>query len=201
MLKDVIVLVEILFSLLVVIVVIIFIYHYTKYNSKGFNRKGIHKNGTKYDDFGYDVRGFDKSGYNQQGYDVNGYDGVGYNRQGYNRCGKNAKGQYNRLFDTYYSEDGFRNPQLYPISVTDHARERMIERMHIQNVQDVKKIAFDAYCYGRSKRQIKKSSTVMIEEIESRHKGCVLLVYSGYIYIFSDDNKLITVYKNDRIPL
>ena len=81
------------------------------------------------------------------------------------------------------------------------ARERMIERMHIQNVQDVKKIAFDAYCYGRCKRQIKKSSTVMIEEIESRHKGCVLLVYSGYIYIFSDDNKLITVYKNDRIPL
>lgn len=192
---------EILFSLLVVVAAIIFIYHCKKYNSKGFNRKGIHKNGTKYDDFGYDVRGYDKNGFDHQGYDANGYDRTGYNRQGYNRFGKNAKGQYNRLFDVYYSEDGFRNPRLYPIGVTNHARERMIDRMHIQNVQDVEETAFDAYRYGKSKRQIKKSSTVIIEEIESRHKNSVLLVYKGYIYIFSDDNKLITVYKNNRIPL
>lgn len=191
----------ILCGLLVVVVAIIFIYRHTKYKRKGFNRKGIHKNGTKYDDFGYDVRGYDKSGFDHQGYDVNGYDRVGYNRQGYNRFGKNLKGQYNRLFDVHYSEDGFCNPQLYPIGVTDHAKERMIERMHIRNVQDVYKIAHDAYCYGRSKRQIKKSSTVMIEEIENRHNSSVLLVYRGYIFIFSDDNKLITVYKNDRIPL
>lgn len=32
-------------------------------------------------------------------------------------------------------------------------------------------------------------------------KNSVVLIYRGYIYIFSDDNKLITVYKNDRLPL
>lgn len=192
---------EILLSLLAVVVAIIFIYHCTKYNSNGFDRKGRHKNGTKYDDFGYDARGYDKNGFDRQGYDVKGYDCVGYNRQGYNKFGKNAKGQYNRLFDLYYSEDGFRNPRLYPIGVTNHARERMMERMHIQNVQDIEGISFDAYRYGKSKRQIKKSSSAIIEEIENRHKSSVLLVYRGYIFVFSDDNKLITVYRNDRIPL
>lgn len=164
----------ILFTLLILVVAIILIYHCTKYDDKGFDRKG---------------------------YDKNGYNRAGYNRQGYNRFGKNVKGQYNRLFDAYYREDGFRNPQLYPIGVTNHARERMMERMHVQNVQDVNEIAFAAYCFGRSKRQIKKSSMAMIAEIESRHNGSVLLLYRGYVYVFSDDNKLITVYKNERIPL
>lgn len=172
-----------------------------KFDDHGFDKQGIHKNGTKYDDSGYDVRGFDRSGYNRQGYDISGYDCNGYNRSGYNRQGKNIKGQYNRFFDSHYDKDGFCNPMLHPVIVTNHARQRMIERMQVRNIQDIERIAQDAYCYGRSKRQLKKSSAALVEEIENRYECCVLLIHRGYIYIFSEDNKLITVYKNDRIPL
>ena len=41
----------------------------------------------------------------------------------------------------------------------------------------------------------------MIENIEKQHGEKIALIYQGYIYIFSEDNKLITVFKNDKIPL
>lgn len=172
-----IIIIVITFLLLLLIVFLFRNFH----DEQGFNRNGIHRNGTKYDDFGYDVNGYDRSGYDQEG--------------------RNSKGQYNRIFDTNYGKDGFYNPELYPIIVTTHAEQRMIERLPSRLVHDVDKLAYAAFCYGKSKRQIKKSSTMLIEEIENWHDGSVVLVYNGYIYIFSKDCKLITVYKNTKIPL
>lgn len=191
----------VLFGLIVFLTIFFLIRHPTKYNHRGFDRKGIHKNGTRFDDLGYDAEGYDKSGYDCQGYDRTGYNRTGYNHHGYDRNGKNEKGQYNRLFDVHYTEDGFQNPRLYPIGVTNHAKERMAERMHIYDMKDIRKTVLDAYCYGRSKRQIKKSSAALLEEIENKHERGILLIYRGYIFVFSEENKLITLYKNERIPL
>ena len=188
-----------LIGILILIVLIVFAFR-NKYNSRGFDRKGIHRNGTKFDEFGYDSHGYDRNGYDRQGYDQNGYDIEGYNRKGYNRTGKNRKGQYNRIFDAY-SEEGFYSISQFPIGVTNHARQRMIERMLLRNIDDVDELAYEAYCHGKSRRQVKKSSAGLIEEIENRYDNSIVLIYHGYIYIFSKENVLITVYKNDRIPL
>ena len=191
----------VILGLLTLLAVGFLMFYRPKYNRRGFDRKGIHKNGTRFDDYGYDVGGYDKNGFDYQGYDKDGYNHAGYSRHGYDRHGKNDKGQYNRLFDRHYTEDGFRDPHLYPIGTTNHAKERIMERMHICNEQDIPKIVLDAYSYGRSKRQLRRSSAALVEEIENQHERGTLLIYKGYIYIFSDDNKLITLYKNERIPL
>ena len=191
--------IDILLGLIGIVVLVVALRH-PPYNARGFNRNGIHKNGTKYDDLGYDCNGYNRHGFDRQGYNRNGYDHNGYGREGYNREGKNVKGQYNRLFDLQRRE-GFCNPKQYPIIVTTHAKERMFERMSIETAQDAENIAYQAYCYGRSKYQVKKSSATLIEGSESRYENSVLLLHRGYIYVFSKENKLITVYKNDRIPL
>jgi len=157
-----------------------------RYDRRGFDHNHIHKNGTKYDDYGYDYFG---------------YNADGYNIEGYNKLGKNHKGQYNRLHDTKSCDDGFCSPKLCPIALTTHARHRMQERLGINDFHQMDVQAFDAYRYGRSKRQIKKTSAYLVEEIEQRYENSVVLIYRNVIYIFSCDNVLKTVYKNDRIPL
>lgn len=120
-------------------------FRFTKYDRQGFDKKGFHKNGTKYDDDGYDCFGYDKNG---------------YNREGYNSRGRNARGQYNRFYDIEdfekgcFSADGFLDPRDNPVAVTDHARIRMQERMGIQNPDRMETLAFDAYRFGRSARQL-----------------------------------------------
>ena len=147
------------------------------YDSRGFNCWHIHKNGTKYDD-------------------------AGFNYYGYNKLGKNAKGQYNRFHDTKScEEEGFLSPKVHPISITDHARLRFQERLGIMNYRSMMEHAAKAYSFGRSKRQIRKSSSYFIEEKENLHENVIVLIYNGYIYVFSRDNTLITLYKNDNIPL
>ena len=161
--------------------------HPRRYNQRGFDHNRIHKNGTKFDDFGFDFDGYDASGYNQYGY---------------NAFGKNAKGQYNRLHDTKSrSEEGFLNPRIFPVALTDHARMRLRERLNISDYSKMNAAAKNAYCFGKSKRQIKKSSAYLVDEIERRHENGIILIYRNYIYVFSDENVLITVYKNDSIPL
>ena len=160
------------------------------YDSNGFDSNHIHRNGTKYGD-----DGFDYYGYNQGG----------FNRFGYNQQGKNEKGQYNRYFDLagYYKsstgEDGFLNPHLYPVSLSPHARARILERVEFLRGRSPEQIAEDAYKYGKSARQMRKSSAPHIREIEEKHGGIVLM-YQNYIFIFSQDNVLKTMYKNDKIP-
>lgn len=179
----------------------------SRYDKRGFDRKGIHKNGTKYDDLGFDVHGFDKNGYDRYGYDSKGYDAQGYNEDGYNICGKNVQGKYNRLYDVsrydqhYYSEDGFLDPKSHPISITNHARGRINERMANGESVDPYKVAYDAYCFGRSARQVKRTSAGLMRDIESRYDNGIALIHNGFIYIFSEENVLITMYKNENIPL
>lgn len=158
-----------------------------RYDRRGFDHNRIHKNGTRFDDFGFDYFGYDREGYNQQGY---------------NSLGRNRKHQYNRLYDTKScEEDGLLNIASNPIIVTTHAQDRMRERLGISDESKMHQLAFDAYRYGKSKRQIKKSSAWLIDELEQKHDNGVYLIYKGYIYIFNCENKLITLYKNDRITL
>lgn len=174
---------KIFILILLVLLVGFFVHHFTGYDKKGFNRKGIHKNGSRYDDFGYDAKGYDKEGYNRQGYDIHGYDRHGFNRLGYNRMGKNIKGQYNRRYDIYRDKDGFDGSQWYPVVLTNHASERMMERMRITDQRSMEKMAYEAYCYGKSKRQIKKSSAALMAGIEEKYDNSVLLIYKGYVLL------------------
>lgn len=188
--------------LVVVALVCVLLFLTKSKDNRGSDRKEDHKSGTRYDDPGYDVAGYDRCGYDHEGYDQN-----GYNRDGYDRTGRNCKGQYNRLFDveiyktSQYSADGFLDPRYYPVIVTDHARQRISERLLGGEKTGIVRAAQEAYCFGKSKRQIRRSSSGLVEEIESRYDGSVVLIYHGYIYVFSEDNKLITMYKNERIPL
>lgn len=158
----------------------------SRYDARGFDHNHLHRNGTKFDDYGYDYLGYNKDG---------------YNAQGYNAYGKNIKGKYNRFYDTKSSvEEGFLSPYVRPVALSDHARQRMAERLGITEPQKMQTQAVEAYKYGKSKRQIKKTSAYLIEEIENRYNS-IVLVYRNYIYVFSCDNVLITVYKNDKIVL
>lgn len=158
-----------------------------KFDKRGFDHNHIHKNGTKYDDYGFDYYG---------------YSAAGYNLEGYNRDGKNREGKYDRFRDTRsQEEEGFYDPFVYPVALTTHARERFAERLGIYDDRKMNDMTFDAYSYGKSKRQLKKTSAYLIDEIERAHENGILLIHKNYIYVFSRENVLITVYKNDRIPM
>ena len=159
-------------------------------DKRGFNRKGIHKNGTKFDDFGYDVIGYDKSGFNIYGYKID---------------GRNANGKYNRLYDkksyikNKYNREGFLNPQIYPIKLSNHAIERIHERYPNGENINADRLAQDAYAYGKSSFQVMRTSSVFLKDIETRYEHGIALLYNGYIFIFSEENVLITMYKNERV--
>lgn len=173
-------------------------------DKNGFNRKGIHKNGTRFDDFGYDIRGYDKNGYDRYGFDKNGYDVSGFNEAGYKIDGRNSNGKYNRLYDKQsyfkdrYNREGFLNPQIYPVALTNHARERIYERYPNGGNVNADKLVREAYAYGKSSFQVMKTSSVFLKEIESRYENGTALLYNGYIFIFSEENVLITMYKNEK---
>lgn len=136
------------------------------------------------------------------GFDKFGYDLEGFNREGYNRLGRNRKNQYNRLFDTTSQDaEGFYNPNYYPIFVTPHAEKRFRERLDIADYRKMRMLALDAYRFGKSKRQIKKTSAYLVEEIEEKYDNSIVLIYRNVIYIFTPDNVLKTLYKNDKITL
>lgn len=158
-----------------------------KFDKRGFDHNHIHKNGTKYDDYGFDYYG---------------YSAAGYNLEGYNRDGKNREGKYDRFRDTRsQEEEGFYDPFVYPVALTTHARERFAERLGIYDDRKMNDMTFDAYSCGKSKRQLKQTSVYLVDEIERAHENGILLIHKNYIYVFSRENVLITVYKNDRIPM
>ena len=173
-------------------------------DKRGFNKKGIHKNGTTFDDFGYDIRGYDKNGFKRNGFDKNGYDVFGFNKEGYKIDGRNANGKYNRLYDKQsyiqnrYNREGFLNPQIYPVALTNHARERIYERVSNSGNVNADKLVREAYAYGKSSYQVMKTSSVFLKDIESRYENGIALLYNGYIFIFSEENVLITMYKNEK---
>jgi len=133
------------------------------------------------------------------------YDDDGYNRQGYNEVGRNRQGKYNRFYNVkcykndLYSEEGFLDIRKNPIYLTNHARERMSERMGIRDTYRMDEIAFEAYQFGKSKLQLMKSERGIIEEKEQEYGDSVILIYRGFCYVFTENNGLKTVYKNDRV--
>ena len=134
------------------------------------------------------------------------YDSEGYNRQGYNEVGRNRQGKYNRYYNVkcyktdLYSEEGFLDIRKNPLYLTVHARTRMRERMGIQDPRRMKALAFEAYQFGKSKLQLMKSESAIIEEKEQKYNNnTVILIYRGYCYVFTQNNHLKTVYKNDSV--
>ena len=136
---------------------------------------------------------------------VSEYDSEGYNRQGYNEVGRNRQGKYNRYYNVkcyktdLYSEEGFLDIRKNPLYLTNHARERMYERIGIKDSYRMDELAFEAYQFGKSKLQLMKSERGIIEEKELEYGDSVILIYRGYCYVFTDNNGLKTVYKNDRV--
>jgi len=135
------------------------------------------------------------------------YDSEGYNQQGYNEVGRNRQGKYNRYYNVkcyktgLYSEEGFLNIRANPLYLTNHARERMYERMGIYDSHKMHALAFEAYQFGKSKLQLMKSERGIVEEKELEYGNSVILIYRGFCYVFTENNGLITVYKNDRIRI
>lgn len=135
------------------------------------------------------------------------YDGEGYNRQGYNEFGRNRQGKYNRFYNVkcyqnnLYSEEGFLDIRRNPLYLTNHARNRMSERMGISDAYKMDILAFEAYQFGKSKLQLMKSERSIVEEKEQKYGNSVILIYRGYCYVFTENNGLKTVYKNDRIRI
>lgn len=133
------------------------------------------------------------------------YDSEGYNRQGYNEAGRNRQGKYNRFYNVkcyktgLYSEEGFLDIRKNPIYLTNHARYRIQERMGIDEFDKMKALAFEAYQFGKSKQQLMKSERGIIEEKEQEYGDSVILIYRGYCYVFTENNGLKTVYKNNRV--
>ena len=136
---------------------------------------------------------------------VSEYDSEGYNRQGYNEVGRNRQGKYNRYYNVkcyktdLYSEEGFLDIRENPLYLTNHARERMYERMGINDSYRMEELAFEAYQFGKSKLQLMKSERGIIEEKEQQYGDSVILIYRGFCYVFTENNGLKTVYKNDRV--
>ena len=135
------------------------------------------------------------------------YDSEGYNRQGYNEVGRNRQGKYNRYYNVkcyktdLYSEEGFLDIRKNPLYLTNHARERMYERMGIREPYKMDELAFEAYQFGKSKMQLMKSERGIIEDKEHEYGNSVILIYRGYCYVFTENNGLKTVYKNDRVRM
>ena len=136
---------------------------------------------------------------------VSEYDSEGYNRQGYNEVGRNRQGKYNRYYNVkcyktdLYSKEGFLDIRRNPLYLTNHARNRMRERMGIHESYKMDVLAFEAYQFGKSKLQLMKSERGIIEEKELKYDNSVILIYHGYCYVFTENNGLKTVYKNDRV--
>ena len=135
------------------------------------------------------------------------YDSEGYNQQGYNEVGRNRQGKYNRYYNVkcykteLYSAEGFLDIRKNPLYLTNHARERMYERMGIDDSRRMKELAFEAYQFGKSKLQLMKSERGIIEEKEQEYGDSVILIYRGFCYVFTENNGLKTVYKNDRVRI
>ena len=180
--------------IVLIIIVIGVLFNLNIYDDRGFNKKGFHKNGTRFDNNGYDSNGYDRAGYNRHGYNIHGY----------NKFGFDSKRRYNRYYDRnkyetqIYSSEGFLSPEIYPVALTDHARLRMSERLGITNYRVMDALAFEAYCFGKSTKQMTKSQAFPYICREENHDDGIILVWKNFVYIFSSENVLITLYKDER---
>ena len=73
--------------------------------------------------------------------------------------------------------------------------------MNVNDFEKMNELAYNAYCFGKSARQLKRTSAAQIREREEKYENSVVLIYRNYTYVFSSENVLITVYKNESISL
>jgi len=188
----------------VFIFALILIIAYPKYDKKGFDKEGKHKNGTRYDDNGFDFKGYNKEGYTKSGFDRNGYDRQGYDYIGYNRKGYNREGKYDRFFDvdafagSNVSTEGFYDPHLFEIGVTDHARERFAERMEIISYAEMDDIAEEAYRHGKTKRQLGRREAEHMIRKGRKYPDKTMILYDDFYFVFSQDNSLVTLFPKEH---
>ncbi len=69
----------------------------------------------------------------------------------------------------------------------------------INDSHKMEELAFEAYQFGKSKLQLMKSERAIIEEKEQEYGDSVILIYRGFCYVFTENNGLKTVHKNDRV--
>lgn len=91
------------------------------------------------------------------------------------------------------------NPQIYSIAVANHAEERIYERYPNGENLNTDKLVQEAYAYGKSSFHVTRTSSVFLKDIETRYENGTALLYNRYIFIFSEENVLITMYKNEKV--
>lgn len=86
-----------------------------------------------------------------------------------------------------------------PVALTDHAVARMEERMGIKSESKMLRLAKDAYRYGKRAKHLPKKTAAKIRKKQRKYGGSTIAVYNGFMYVFSKDRALITVYKDESI--
>lgn len=83
------------------------------------------------------------------------------------------------------------------VTLTDHAIMRMEERMDIRNEDRMLHLAQQAYQYGNRAEDLPQKAAILIRKKQKEYGNSTMVIYKGFIYVFSNDRVLITVYRND----
>ena len=84
------------------------------------------------------------------------------------------------------------------IQVTDKAVSKWERGL---GFPDINTIEYLADALNVSIIELMKSERGIIEEKEQVYGDSVILIYHGYCYVFTENNGLKTVYKNDRVRM
>lgn len=84
-----------------------------------------------------------------------------------------------------------------PVALTDHAIMRMKERMGIRNEDRMLHLAQQAYRYGSRAEDLSRKAAILMRKKQKEYGNSTMVIHKGFIYVFSNDRVLITVYKND----
>lgn len=81
------------------------------------------------------------------------------------------------------------------VRISEHASDRMIERLSVQpEAQFV--LATNAFDFGKDSEHLQPGSDLRleVEQIEENNPGDIVKLYSGNIFIYTEDKVLKTVY-------
>ena len=85
-----------------------------------------------------------------------------------------------------------------PIALTDHAIMRMKERMGIKSVNKMLRLACRAYRYGKRVEDLPQKAAILMRRKQKEYGNSTMVIYDGFVYVFSKDRALITVYENNN---
>ena len=90
---------------------------------------------------------------------------------------------------------------MHNVNLTQHAVERIGERLNIFDMRKIKELVYKAYAFGKSRKQVDTDAVAKIEKIQKNRIDIIALLYEDIFFIFSENNTLITVYKKDSNEL